>query len=321
MAVYTKVSDPEAEDFVRAYDIGAFKGLTGIKQGVENSNYILEAGTGRYILTLYEKRVKRADLPFFLGLMEHLAAAGVPCPKPVRTRDDDVTRELAGRAAAVTGFLPGSMTQRITPEQCAELGRALAKMHVAAAGFGLHRPNALSLTGWEKLANDCVPTADTVRKGLADVLEDELSYLRAAWPDNLPRGVIHADLFPDNVFFNGNTLCGVIDFYFACEDLFAYDLAICINAWCFERDMTFNITKARSLLKGYEKHRPLSPAERSALPILARGSALRFLLTRLYDWLNQVPGALVKTKDPIEYLVRLEFHQRVTSAASYGIDQ
>jgi len=320
MAVYTKVSKAEAEAFLRAYDLGACEDLIGIKQGVENTNYILHTAKDRYILTLYEKRVKPEDLPFFLGLMDHLAQKGVRCPQPVRNEAGAMLGELNGRPAAITSFLPGEMTKRILPEECGELGRALAGMHVAAKGFPLHRPNALSLPGWEKLLKDCRARADEVRPGLSKILETEFAYLRAHWPTDLPFGVIHADLFPDNVFFDKGKLCGLIDFYFACEDMLAYDLGICFNAWGFERHVSFNITKARLMVKGYEEVRPLTDAEKAALPILMRGSDLRFLLTRLYDWLNRVPGALVKPKDPLEYMTRLHFHQMAKDISDYGID-
>jgi homoserine kinase type II len=320
MAVYTKVSNAEAAQFLAAYDIGALEALTGIKQGVENTNYDLRTAKGRYILTLYEKRVKPEDLPFFLGLMDHLAKKKVVCPQPIRDKSGEMLGMLNGRPAAITSFLPGSMTRRILPEECGELGRALASMHVAAADFPLHRPNALSLPGWEKLLKDCRTRADEVRPGLSKVLEDEFAYLRARWPQDLPFGVIHADLFPDNVFFAHGKLAGLIDFYFACEDMLAYDLGICFNAWCFERHVSFNITKARAMVRGYEEVRKLTDAEKAALPLLVRGSDLRFLLTRLYDWLHQVPGALVKPKDPMEYMTRLNFHQMAKDISDYGID-
>ena len=320
MAVYTKVSDAEASAFLLAYDLGAFQSLQGITQGVENSNYILTTTSGRYILTLYEKRTPREDLPFFLGLMEHVAKKGVPGPLPIRARDDGLVQELCGRAAAITGFLQGRMTGRITPEQCFDLGRALAQFHLAAEDFPMQRPNALSLAGWEGLYQSCHARADEVMVGLGLVLRDEMEFLKKHWPQNLPSGVIHADLFPDNVFFNDAGLCGLIDFYFACNDYWAYDLSICLNAWCFENKVAFNITKAGALMRGYQAARPLSAEELRAFPILARGSALRFHLTRLYDWLNRVPDALVRPKDPLEYIGHLQFHQRVRDCRDYGLD-
>ncbi len=319
MAVYTEVSDEEIVEFLTHYDIGRVISFKGIAEGVENSNYFLLTDRSPYIVTLYEKRVSVEDLPFFLGLMEHLAARGVPCPTPIAGRDGVALRELSGRPAAIIGFLQGIWPRSIRNEHCADLGAAMAEMHLAGDGFALRRPNALSTAGWRPLFESCRTRADEVSHGLEAIIEDELGHLEAHWPNDLPAGVIHADLFPDNVFFDVGRLSGLIDFYFACNDLFAFDVAICLNAWCFERDGSFNITKARQLLVSYGRVRPFSDAEIEALPLLARGAALRFLLTRLYDWLNRVEGALVKPKDPIEYLKKLRFHQDVASPAEYGL--
>ena len=319
MAVYTEVSGEEIGAFLEAYDIGRLASFKGIAEGVENSNYLLLTDRAPFIVTLYEKRVASEDLPFFLGLMAHLAARGVPCPTPIHGRDGTALRELCGRPAAIVSFLNGVWARRPQPEHCAALGEALARLHIAGADFGSSRPNALSLAGWRPLYAACGRRADTVQEGLAAVLEAELAHLEAEWPSDLPAGVIHADLFPDNVFFEGFRLTGLIDFYFACNDYFAYDLAVCLNAWCFERNGEFNITKARQMLSSYRRVRECSAAEVEALPLLARGAALRFLLTRLYDWLNQVEGALVKPKDPIEHLQKLRFHQQVSGPAAYGL--
>lgn len=320
MAVYTEVSDDELEAFLAGYDLGSPLSCKGIAEGVENSNFMLETERGRFILTLYEKRTRREDLPFFLGLMEHLSERGVSCPLPVHGRDGQALREMCGRPAALVTFLNGMSARRITAGHCAELGVALATLHQAGRDFTLTRPNALSLAGWRKLFDDTAARADEVRPGLAADLAAELAALQAAWPTDLPSGVIHADLFPDNVFFRGDALSGLIDFYFACNDFLAYDVAICLNAWCFEPDGPFNATKARALLSGYERVRRLSEAERDALPLLCRGSALRFLLTRLFDWLNHPPGAFVRPKDPLEYARKLRFHQGVRSVGEYGLD-
>jgi homoserine kinase type II len=319
MAVYTEVDDDSLEAFIAEYDIGEPIACKGIAEGVENSNYLLQTDRGTYILTLYEKRVAKADLPFFLGLMEHLARAGIPCPTPIHGKDGKVIRELAKRPAAIISFLKGMWPRRIHPEHCGAVGEYLAKLHLASESFAMKRPNALSLEGWKQLYQSCDGRADTVKKGLGEDIARELEQAAMNWPRDLPSGVIHADLFPDNVFFMHDKLSGIIDFYFACNDFFAYDLAICLNAWCFEPDNSFNATKARRLVGGYTKVRKLDAAEIAALPLLARGSALRFLLTRLYDWLNQPKGALVKPKDPIEYWKKLRFHRSVKSAAAYGL--
>ncbi len=320
MAVYTEIADDEIAQFVAGYDIGAVLSFKGIAEGVENSNYLVVTETGPYILTLYEKRVDPNDLPFFIGLMDHLAARGLTCPQPVRNRSGDALGTLAGKPAAIVTFLKGMWIRRPRVDHCAAVGTALAELHLAGEGFQLTRRNALSVAGWRPLFERSAERGDSVLPGLVSAIRAELDLLEASWPRDLPGGVIHADLFPDNVFFLSNRLSGLIDFYFACNDFLAYDVAICLNAWCFEADGALNVTKARALLSGYQKVRPLSAAERAALPILARGSALRFLLTRLYDWLNVPPGALVAPKDPLEYWRKLRFHQSVADVRAYGID-
>ena len=323
MAVYTDITEVELGTFLRDYDIGGLMSYKGIAEGTENSNFILHtngsADGGTFILTLYEKRVAPADLPFFLGLMEHLAQRGVSCPLPVRRRDGEVIGELAGRPAAVITFLEGMWPRRPTPAHCRAVGEALARLHVAGADFALTRPNALSLPGWRTLWQGCVERADEVEQGLGEEIAADFAALEAGWPRHLPAGVIHADLFPDNVFFLGERLSGLIDFYFACNDFLAYDVATCLNAWCFERDHAFNLTKGTALLAGYQSVRPLESAEVAALPLLARGSALRFMLTRLYDWLHGPDGALVRKRDPLEYVRKLRFHRAIASAGEYGL--
>ncbi|MBM3620610.1 MAG: homoserine kinase [Alphaproteobacteria bacterium] len=319
MAVYTEVSDEDMDAFLAQYDIGHATSLKGIAEGVENSNYVLTTERGTFMLTLYEKRVDPRDLPFFLGLMDHLAARGIPCPTPIHGRDGQALRTLAGRPAAMTTFLQGLWPRRIETAHCGPVGEAMARFHLAADGFALRRPNALSVAGWRPLFDGSKAHAHEVQAGLTDELAGELDLFERDWPRDLPSGVIHADLFQDNVFFLDGKLSGIFDFYFACNDLLAYDVAICLNAWCFEPDKSFNVTKARALLAGYQRVRPLNDAERAALPLLARGAALRFLLTRLYDWLHTPPGAMVKRKDPLEYLARLRFHRGVGSASGYGL--
>lgn len=319
MAVYTEVGDADLEELLRAYDLGTILSFKGIAEGVENSNFLLRAETGTYILTLYERRVAEGDLPFFIGLMEHLAERGIRCPLPVHGRDGQALRRVAGRPAALISFLEGMWVRRPQPHHCAAVGQALAEMHQAGRDFPLSRKNALSLAGWPPLFEMSRARADEVEPGLADFVDKELAALAAAWPAGLPDGIIHADLFPDNVFFLRGKLSGLIDFYFACNDLLAYDLAVCLNAWCFEPDNAFNVTKGRALIQAYAGIRELRPEELEALPILARGAALRFLLTRLYDWLTVPAGALVTPKDPREYLRKLRFHQKAKSAADYGV--
>jgi homoserine kinase type II len=319
MAVYTDVSDVELEDFIASYAVGALTSFKGIAEGVENSNYLVHTESGRYILTLYEKRVRREDLPYFLGLMQHLVGRGISCPLPVKDHSGRTLKELAGRPAVLITFLEGLWVRRPNIEHCHALGDALAHLHLAGADFPMFRENDLSLPGWRSLVQSIGTAANEVIPGLAAELAQELAYLEKHWPSDLPQGVIHADLFPDNVFFLGDKVSGLIDFYFACNDALAYDVAVCLNAWCFEPDGSFNITKARAMLQAYEGVRPLSAEELRWLPTLARGAALRFLLTRSYDWLNTDENALVRFKDPNEYLRKLRFHQRVKSIRDYGL--
>jgi homoserine kinase type II len=320
MAVYTDVSDEEMADFIADYGIGELVSAKGIAEGVENSNYLIRTTQDTFILTLYEKRVNPADLPFFIGLMNHLAEKGIACPRAIELPGGGALRELNGRPAAVTTFLEGMWTRRIRPVHCSELGRALAELHRAGADFEMTRRNALTLPDWRPLFEKSEDRAHEVHPDMAALIRDELDFLEAHWPAALPVGVCHADLFPDNVFFIGERLSGLIDFYFACTDFLAYDVAVCLNAWCFERDCSFNVTKARALLSAYRSGRPLDLAELSALPVLARGAALRFLLTRLYDWLYCPPDALVRPHDPMDYFHRLRFHRTVRGPEAYGAD-
>jgi len=320
MAVYTEVSDEELARFIAPYQLGNLLSCKGIAEGVENTNYLLHTTAGAFILTIYEKRVDPRDLPFFLGLMEHLSARGVTCPLPVRDTNGQVLNALAGRHAALVTFLEGMWPRRPKVEHCLELGKALARMHVAGGDFPLHRDNALGLRGWRPLFDNFAERTSEISRDLKPLVANELTLLEASWPNDLPQGVIHADLFPDNVFFIGDKLSGLIDFYFACNDALAYDIAISLNAWCFETNCQFNATKGRALLKGYDSVRGLSAAERDALPLLARGAAMRFLLTRSYDWLNTPKDALVARKDPLDYVRRLRFHQSVASIRDYGFE-
>ncbi|OAE48623.1 homoserine kinase [Agrobacterium tumefaciens] len=319
MAVYTDITEDDLRNFLTQYDVGSLTSYKGIAEGVENSNFLLHTTRDPLILTLYEKRVEKNDLPFFLGLMQHLAAKGLSCPLPLPRKDGALLGELSGRPAALISFLEGMWLRKPEAKHCREVGKALAAMHLAGEGFEIKRPNALSVEGWKVLWDKAEARADEVEKGLKDEIRPEIDYLAAHWPKDLPAGVIHADLFQDNVFFLGDDLSGLIDFYFACNDLLAYDVSICLNAWCFEKDGAYNVTKGKALLEGYQSVRPLGEAELEALPLLARGSALRFFLTRLYDWLTTPEGALVMKKDPLEYLRKLRFHRSIATVAEYGL--
>jgi homoserine kinase type II len=319
MAVYTEIGEIELAAFVASYDIGGVLSCKGIAEGVENSNYLLRTDKGPFILTLYEKRVDPRDLPFFLGLMEHLAERGLTCPVPVHDRAGVALKTLAGRPAALVTFLDGIWLRHREPKHCAAVGSALAQLHQAGEGFAIPRKNALGIAGWRPLFERFARDADTISPGLRTVIARELDDLEAHWPHDLPTGVIHADLFPDNVFFLGDRLSGLIDFYFACNDAYAYDVAVCLNSWCFDTKHAFDVEKSSAFLASYNTIRPLSAQERATLLVLARGAALRFLLTRAYDWLNTPAGALVNRHDPLEYLTKLQAFKAMPDEAALGL--
>lgn len=320
MAVYTTVDDLALTTFLSAYDLGDVRSFAGIAEGVENSNYLLHTTKAHYILTLYEKRVDATDLPFFMEVMTHLASKGINCPLPVAARDGNILKELMGRPCAIFSFLDGTSSRYPNRAQCKALGQSLAKLHLNAMGIKRSRQNALGPVSWQPLLDIVGQSANEIVPKMQNMAQDRLNSILGAWPQNLPRGIIHADLFPNNVLFIGDNLTGVIDFYFACEDIFAYDVAICLNSWCFDADGSFNLTKSRSLISGYQNLRPLTEAEITAIPVLAAGSAMRFFLTRLHDWLHTPKNALVSPKNPMEYWSILRFHQSVSGVGAYGFD-
>ena len=322
MAVYTEVDSDTLAEFAAQYPLSQIDEFKGITAGVQNSNFLLTTADAKYILTIYESSangVAAADLPFFLGLMLHLSAQGLSCPVPLARKDGGLISTIKNKPAALVSFLEGRSVKTPRPEHCRALGAAMAQMHLAGGGFELTRPNNHGLGNWQALFERCHSRADEVSPDLTRAMERELTRLKENWPDNLPTGIIHADLFPDNVFFMQGDMSGLIDFYFACNDFYAYDLAIALNAWCFEADATFNVTKARALLSGYQNLRPLAPEEIDAVPILGAGAAMRFLTTRLFDWLNQVDGAQVEPKNPNDFLRRLRFHRSATRPEDYGL--
>jgi homoserine kinase type II len=318
MAVYTDITDDELGELLADFDLGAPVAFKGIAEGVENSNFLLETEKGRFILTVYEKRVREEDLPFFLGLMRWLAEHGYPCATPMTDRRGEALKRVRGKPCAIVSFLPGLSVRRPGVAHCREAGEGLARLHLAAQGFGGSRANDLGQAAWAPMFRDLAADADGLKPGLAAVIEADLAHLARTWPAGLPGGVIHADYFPDNVFFQGGRFAGTIDFYFACEDALAYDIAVALNAWCFEPDGSFNITAARAMVAGYEAHRALSAAERAALPVLAHGAAMRFFLTRLHDWHATPPGALVRPKDPLEYERKLAVHRAAPDLVLFG---
>jgi homoserine kinase type II len=312
MAVYTHVPQAELEEFLGRFALGALVSFEGIEQGVENTNYHVFTKQGRFILTLFEKRTERADLPYFFAFTDHLSKTGIACPAAIAARDGEIIGALCGRPAVLVNFLSGAgaVNADITPAHCREVGAAAAHMHMAALDFPMTRVNAMSLPAWRELADRTAGQADTVETGLGGKIEHELSYLSQNWPCALPSAAVHADMFPDNVFFENGRFAGVIDFYFTANDFLAYDLALIINAWCFDAQWRFSQARYDALLSAYEDLRPLEAAERGALPVLCRGAALRILITRLHDWIFRDPDAVVIPKDPREYSAILDFHQK-----------
>jgi len=329
MAVYTHVPAEQMAAFLTRYDTGHLVSAKGIAEGVENSNYLVETqreddasgvSSERFILTLYEKRVDEADLPFFMDLLDHLAKGGCRVPRFISDKNGQKLQQLAGRPACLIEFLSGISVTEPTPTQAEAAGRALGDLHVAAKGFGQQRRNALDLPGWHDLADKCGADLDDILPGLANRVAEELHFLEANWPTGLELSTIHADLFPDNVLMDGDRVTGLIDFYFSCTDIRAYDLAITHTAWCFSADgATFHEERAHKMAQGYDAAHGLTDEERAAFPILCRGAALRFLLTRAYDWINTPADAMVTRKDPLAYLRRLDFYKNANAATLLGL--
>ncbi len=326
MAVYTQLTNEQIGELLdQHYAVGQLDFAVGITQGVENTNYLLAvrdaAGAEqKYILTLYEKRMNPADLPFFLELLQYVDARGVACPKPIARRDGALLGSVAGKPTTLVSFLHGKSRTIIRNPHAASVGEALGRLHRATAGFSRTRANALSLEGWQTLYQKIEGKLDAIQPGLEDLVRTELAYAAQHFSQRavLPEGVIHADLFPDNVFFEGDDVSGMIDFYFACNDALAYDVAITLNAWCFEQSGEFSPTKSKLMLQQYQQQRLFAAAETAAFPALLRGAALRFLLTRAHDWLHHDPQALVRPHDPLEYASKLRFHQGVKDVGEYG---
>lgn len=319
MAVYTEVGDQALRAFLKSYDVGALIQKTPISEGVENTNYRVDTDRGAYILTLFEKRTRAEDLPFFMALKDHLAGKGLPVAAPIERSGGGFVGRLAERPAVLVSFLPGRPVMAPQASECAAVGETLAALHGAVRDFSPVRPNPLSIAGWRALADACRTGAETCAPGLAALIDEATEALAAAWPGSLPAGVVHTDLFPDNVLFNDGAISGVIDFYFSCTDHFAFDLAVIVNAWCFTEESAFLPENARAMMSAYTAKRPLAEAEVRAFPILLRGAALRFLLTRLYDWLNQVDGAVVTVKNPVAFRDILLFHRECYNPDLYGL--
>jgi len=320
MAVYTKLSKSELEEFFSKYSLGKLLSYKEIKEGIENTNYFIQTENNKFILTLYEKRVEEKDLPFFIGLMKNLFDKKFPSPNPIINKNGNYISEVLNKKSAVVSFLEGSAKKNLTPKECHEVGIYAAKLHLITKDLSGKRENKLSINSWRPLYKKIKKDCSKIHPNLLEVIERNLVEIEKKWPSNIPSGIIHADLFPDNIFFKNNKLSGIIDFYFACNDFYAFEIAVCLNALCFEgvnENLSFNVTKAKNFIDGYSSVRKLTEDEKKSMKILCQGAALRFLLTRVFDYLNLTEGALVKIKDPIEYLKRLDFHNSVRDYEDY----
>ena len=320
MAVYTKLSEKELKEFFLKYNLGKLLNYKGIKQGIENTNYFTETEKGKFILTLYEKRVEEKDLPFFIGLMKNIYDKNFPSPEPIINNNGSYISEILKKKAAIISFIDGNAKKSLSPNECYQVGTYTAKLHRITKNLNIKRENKLSVNSWRGIYNKVKKNCGKIYKNLPEIIEENLNDIEKNWPKNIPSGIIHADLFPDNIFFKKNKLSGIIDYYFACHDFYAFEIAICLNALCFEgsRDnLSFNVTKAKKFIDGYSSIRVLEEKEKNSLKTLCKGAAIRFLLTRVFDYLNLTEGAIVTVKDPIEYLKRLQFHDGVKNYQDY----
>ena len=319
MAVYTKLEHQEVRQFLEQYNINNFKDYKGITEGVENTNYLIKTSEQDYILTIYEKRVDENDLPFFIKLLSYLSENKFPCPKPIANKNNEKINRIKNKNAALVTFLNGQSKNKITSEECFEIGKITAQLHEITKKFDINRKNNLSIKNWDSIFEKTIKQKIDLDESIIKKTKNYLNFLKDKWPKNLPQGIIHADLFPDNIFFTNNKVSGIIDFYFACNDFFAYEIAICINSLCFDNNSTFNMTKAKNLIDGYTSIRTLSEDEKKYLPILSMGAAMRFYLTRLYDFYHTDNKADVKIKDPFEYLKKIEFQSTIKNYNEYLI--
>ena len=320
MAVYTKLSKNDLNVFFSKYNLGKVLNYKGIKEGIENTNYLIQTDLKKVILTIYEKRVDENELPFFMGLMKNLFDAKFKSPEPIINKNGNYITGILGKKGALVSFIDGTTKKNLTPDNCHEIGVETAKLHLITKNLAGKRKNKLSFDSWGKIYENVKKNCAKINPNLPTIIEKNLEEINNHWPKNIPSGIIHADLFPDNIFFKNNKVSGIIDFYFSCNDFYAFEIAICLNALCFEginENLSFNVTKAKKFIDGYSKIRKLSEEEKNSLKILSKGAALRFLLTRVFDYLNLIEGAVVKVKDPIEYLKRLEFHDGVTDYKDY----
>ena len=320
MAVYTKLSEDDLKFFFSKYNLGELLNYNEISDGIENTNYFIELEKGKFILTLYEKRVEEKDLPFFISLMKNLFDKKFPSPEPIINKNGNYISEILNKKAAVVSFLDGKAKKNLEANDCYEIGIYTAKLHLITKNLAGKRENKLSINSWREIYNKVKIDCSKIHHNLPKIIENNLDKIEKNWPKNIPAGIIHADLFPDNIFFKEQKLSGIIDFYFSCYDFYAFEIAICLNALCFEgknENLSFNVTKAKKFIDGYTSLRKLSEHEKKSLKILCQGAAMRFLLTRVFDYLNLIEGAIVKIKDPLEYLKRLEFHDSVNNYEDY----
>jgi homoserine kinase type II len=322
LAVYTELNQGQIIDFLKLYEIGEFISFRGITEGIENSNFFLQTSKGKFILTIFEKRVNQNDLPFFINIMKYLSSRGFLCPSPIMDIKKKYLQRLQNKPAIIVSFLNGISKTKITNKECFNVGAHMASMHLKSNDFLETRKNSLSISSWSQLINKCsasIPTItlNEIEPNLLEEIQDSINFCSKYWPTTLPQGFIHADLFPDNIFFNNDKISGVIDFYFSCTDILTYDLAIAVNAWCFDENFIFNNEKFNKLIKGYSSIRSLSEEELYYLPLLSQGAAMRFLLTRLYDWFHTPKNAKVIPKSPQEYITKLRYHKLITANQSY----
>ncbi|MDC0418307.1 homoserine kinase [Pelagibacteraceae bacterium] len=320
MAVYTKLNEENIKEILSYYSIGVLKEFKGIEEGIENTNYFLLVDNKKFILTIYEKRVKEKDLPFFSDLMTGLNKADFKCPIPIKNKNNETISFFKNKSLMIVSFLEGKAKNILSPDNCKSLGREVARMHQITKNFKIERQNDLSIGSWRKIFEQVKDKCCSIHKDLPKLINSNLTDVEKNWPDDLPKGIIHADLFNDNIFFKDDKFNGIIDFYFSCNDFYALEIAICFNALCFDglkENLSFNATKAKNFMNGYSQLRELKDSERESIKVLSQGSALRFLLTRVFDAINTVEGAIVKVKDPMEYLVRLEFHKNSKNFEDY----
>ena len=320
MAVYTKLTEIEIKKFFLKYNLGKLINYKEIKEGIENTNYFIETEKSKFILTLYEKRVEEKDLPFFIGLMKNLFDKKFPSPEPIINKNGNYISDIVNKKSAVISFLEGGAKKVLGPDDCYQVGIYAAKLHLITKNLTGKRENKLSVNSWRNIYNKVKNDCSKIHKDLPKIIEKNLDQIEKKWPKNIPSGIIHADLFPDNIFFINDKLSGIIDYYFSCHDFYAFEIAICLNALCFEginENLSFNVTKAKKFIDGYSSIRTLTDDEKKYLKVLCQGAAMRFLLTRVFDYLNLTEGAIVKIKDPIEYLKRLEFHDNVKDYKDY----